>query len=527
MKRALIAILLVVALVGSAGLAALVGLDSGSGADSSGGGSSSEEARVPELEAAEGGDSATAAPDPRLERFYSQEVEWEECADGFECATMEVPLDYEAPGAETIDIALLRDPARVENQRVGSLVVNPGGPGAPGTTYAQNSSYAFGDALRDNFDIVGFDPRGTGSSTAVDCLADDELDAYLASDPSPDDVAERREAVAWTERLGAGCPEHSPGDLAAHVTTVEAARDMDVLRAVLGEEDLRYFGASYGTKLGATYASLFPERSGHLVLDGAVDPTLAGRESSLQQAEGFETAIRAYVEDCVDGSGCFLGDSVEEGLARIEDFMRSVDQEPLPTNAGRELHVGNAFYGIVAPLYNRDYWTYLSTALQSAMDGNGTMLLTLADLYSSRGPDGYQDNSAEAIYAINCLDDPWSIPAGEVSEHLPDFREASPTFGDVFAWGLIGCEGMEVSSDVEEPDYTAEGAAPILVIGTTRDPATPMRWAEAMHEELDSSVLVRRDGDGHTGYFQGNRCVDGVVHDYYLDGEVPEDDVDC
>ncbi len=290
-------------------------------------------------------------------------MRWKPCRGDFDCTTVTVPLDYDRPDGRTIDLALLRAPAADPRQRVGSLVVNPGGPGAPGTSYAAQSGLVFRDPLLDSFDIVGFDPRGTGASSPVDCLTDAQLDAYIAADPSPDDAAERRRFRRDVLALGDGCAAKS-GELAAHVSTVEAARDLDVIRAVLGDRKLDYFGASYGTKLGATYAELFPRRVGRLVLDGAVDLSLGFRELARGQARGFEVALRAYVEDCVESESCPLGGSVEEGLTRISEFIDEVDASPLPTSGGRELAVGNAFYGIVAPLYVRDYWPVLTQALE-------------------------------------------------------------------------------------------------------------------------------------------------------------------
>jgi hypothetical protein len=230
----------------------------------------------------------------------------------------------------------------------------------------------------------------------------------------------------------------------------------------------------------------------------------------------------------VDQTGsCFLGSSVEAGLARITAFLDEVDQQPLQTSLGRDLAVGNAFYGIVAPLYNRDYWVILSQALTQAFDGDGSTLLMLSDLYSSRGPNGYTDNSAEAIYAINCLDDPYFITPDQVPAQLPDFEKASPTFGDVFAWGLVGCDGIQVKATEKDNEITAVGAAPIVVVGTTRDPATPYEWAVALADELDSGVLVSRDGDGHTGYNSGNDCVNEAVESYLINGTVPRDGLRC
>lgn len=520
MRRALVLLVVLALLLGVGGIAVIAALDSG---DS--GTSSSPRTDAPTTTP---DPSATEPPDPALAEFYGQAMEWAECPDdGALCATLRVPVDYADPDGETIELAVLKVPAREAGQRVGSLVVNPGGPGAPGTDYAASAANVFRAPLLDAYDVVGFDPRGTGDSAPVDCLSDEELDEYVAEDPSPDDAEEAAEYARWVEAMGRGCAERS-GRLAAHVTTVEAARDMDVLRAALGESTLTYFGASYGTKLGATYAELFPDKVGRLVLDGAVDLSITSRELSLGQAAGFETALRAYVGDCVEkSSGCFLGDSVEEGLGRIANLVEQVDAEPLETGTDRELEVGNASYGIVLPLYNRDYWPYLDQGLQAAFEGDGSVLLQLSDLYNSRGTDGYTDNSVEANYAINCLDDPWSIPASEVPAAIPDFEKASPTFGRVFAWGLTNCRGVQVEAAEPTPVIDGAGAAPIVVIGTTRDPATPYEWAVHLADQLESGVLVSRDGDGHTGYNSGNDCVDEAVEDYLVEGTVPEDGLSC
>ena len=473
------------------------------------------------------GPGATRPPRPALARFYGQQVSWSSCRDGDLCAKLTVPLDYAKPAGPTLGLALLKVPATEPAARIGSLVVNPGGPGASGTDYAANATQVFRDPILQAYDVVGFDPRGTGASDPVDCLGDGELDQYVAEDPDPDTPAEVASYEHFVRALGAGCRARS-GELAAHVTTVEAARDLDVLRAALGEGRLDYFGASYGTKLGATYADLFPARVGRMVLDGAVDPELSSRELSLEQAGGFETALRAYVADCVESQDdCFLGHSVDAGTGRIRGLLDQVDAHPLPTADGRGLRVGNAFYGVVLPLYNRDYWPVLSQALQAAFAGQGDLLLRLSDLYNARGVDGYTDNSVEANYAINCLDDPWSLPPAQVPAAYPDFERASPTFGRVFAWGLATCGGMRVSSQAQDRTIRAAGAPPIVVVGTTRDPATPYAWAVSLARQLRSGVLVSRDGDGHTGYNAGNACVDGAVESYLDDGTVPADGLSC
>ena len=470
------------------------------------------------------GDETTTAAD--LKRYYEQNVSWERCRSDKECATIKVPLDYAKPDGETIELSLLKVPAESKRQRVGSLVVNPGGPGASGINYAAQTSTFFGNELRQAFDIIGFDPRGVGASTPVQCLSDDELDEFVATDPDPDNAEEIRQGDELLAQFGQGCVDES-GALASHMSTVEAAKDIDIIRAVVGDKKLSYFGASYGTFLGATYAELFPKRVGRMVLDGAIDPSLSMEQLNLEQAKGFETALRAYVGYCVDGGDCVLGDSVDAGTARIRKFLDDVEAKPLPAGDGRELTVGNAVLGIWAPLYNEGNWPILDSALKTAFDGNGSVLMALSDAYTSRGPSGYVDNSLEALYAVNCLDHDDSIPADEVPARIAEFEEAAPTFGAIFAFGLSSCSQWPIHTGrVPEPIHAA-GAAPILVVGTTRDPATPMRWAEALADQLESGILVRRDGDGHTGYRAGNQCVDDTVESYLVSGKVPKADVSC
>jgi pimeloyl-ACP methyl ester carboxylesterase len=470
---------------------------------------------------------STDAPEPALAPFYGQTLDWAVCPSGdHECATLTVPLDYQHPDGETIGLAVLKVPAEDQGARIGSMVVDPGGPGAAATSYASDGGW--GDALLEHYDIVGMDPRGAGESDPIDCLPDEELDAYLATDPDPDSPDEVATFRAENEKFAAGCEANS-GARAAHVSTIEAARDMDVLRSALGDATLTYFGASYGTKLGATYAEFFPERVGRLVLDGAVDPTLTLQQSTQTQAKGFETALRSYVQNCVDDGDCQLGDSLEAGLERIRTLLDEIDQQPLPTQFGdRELTEGLAYYGIVAALYSRDSWVYLDQGLQLALQGDGSVLALLADSYASRDQDGtYLDNILEAFPTISCLDDPSYVPFDEVPAQITELEKASPTFGRTFAWGLTVCAGFTARSTETPRPLHAAGAPPIVVVGTTRDPATPFEEAVALADQLDSGVLVSRDGDGHTGYNSGNDCVDQAVEGYLVDGTVPEDGLEC
>ncbi len=484
----------------------------------------------------EGGSAGSAPPSPSatvpeptapadLSEFYDQELGWRDCG-GQECARLTVPLDYDDPDGRTIRLAVLRVQATDRGNRVGQLVVNPGGPGGSGVQYAAAAGFVFGETVTRYFDVVGFDPRGVGSSTPLECMGTEQTDELVAADPDPDNVREARQLDAMIRAFGEGCLRES-GDLARHMSTVEVAKDMDILRAALGERQLDYFGASYGTLIGATYADLFPRNVRRMVLDGAIDPSLSNEELNLGQARGFETALRAYLESCID-AGCPLGNSVDEAARGLRRFLDRVDAEPLETSDERDLTSGLAPLGVWMPLYVQEYWPQLTAALKQAIDGDdGSGLLRLADQYTSRGPDKYLDNSLEALYAVNCLDHSDSIPTRQVPRHFAEFEEASPTFGRSFAYSLSTCSVWPVKSGSNTEAMAAVGAPPIVVIGTTRDPATPYEWAEALAGQLDSGVLISRDGDGHTGFNQGNQCVDSAVERYLVRGVPPKSDLDC
>jgi pimeloyl-ACP methyl ester carboxylesterase len=462
---------------------------------------------------------------PDLARFYRQKLHWQGCGRD-RCATMEVPLDYAKPSGTSIKIAVLKVPAGKPSERIGSLVINPGGPGGSGVSFASYGALQFGDVLADHFDIVGFDPRGVANSDPLHCGTTQQLDALLGFDPDPDTAAERAEIDRLTRQLGQGCLTRS-GELARHMSTVEAAKDMDILRAALGEAKLDYLGSSYGTFLGATYANLFPHHVGRFVLDGAIDPALSNEQAALGQAGGFETALRAYLQNCIDQGSCFLGSTVDAASHRIRSFLDGLGQHPLQTGASRKLTDGWGTLGIFYPLYVREYWPQLTAALKAAFAGDGSKLLDLADSYASRGTDGYDDNSMEALYAVNCLDHDDYIATEDVPSHFAEFEKVSPTFGRFFAFGLSTCSAWPVRSGAHTVALHAAGAPPIVVVGTTRDPATPLRWAQGLARELDSGRLVTRNGDGHTGFRRGNSCVDNAVQDWLVSGKVPRANLKC
>lgn len=473
---------------------------------------------------------ARVAPDPALQTFYDQELAWEPCA-ATECAMLTVPVDYTEPEGETIEIAVARSAAGDHENRVGSLVVNPGGPGASGVEMAQYAGFGiFGEAVLEGYDIIGFDPRGVAGSEGIDCVDDRELDDYIGIDPDPEGSEEIAESgQVWNDFI-AGCEENA-GELLPHLSSRDVVRDMDVLRAALDEDALDYLGYSYGTVIGSIYADTFPERVGRLVLDGAAMPNATSLEMGLGQAEGFERASRAFVDWCIQQGDCLLGDDVDEGMAWIADFLDTVDERELPT--GDEfvptLTAGWAETGVIAAMYSEDTWGMLEQALRAAEeDGDGEGLMSLANLYAGRGPDGtYTGNTMEAFPAISCLDRPASGEEGLSMEEIEArFSEVAPVWGPRMA-SEGGCELWPVTSQYEPAPTPAAGADPILVIGTTRDPATPYEWAVELADMLDSGVLLTFDGDGHTAYMKGSSCIDAAVEDYLLEGVVPEDGTEC
>jgi pimeloyl-ACP methyl ester carboxylesterase len=478
--------------------------------------------------------SSRPAPDPApggpvpagLRSYYRQRLHWTPCRDTLECARLRVPLDYARPGGRSIRLALLKVPALDPAKRLGSMVVNPGGPGVSGVDYAAGARTAFGRRLREVYDVVGFDPRGVGASDPLQCVSDAQLSRMFAYDPDPDTAAERRTLDGMFRALGRGCLRQDPA-LVRHMGTAEVASDLDVLRSALGDRRLTYFGASYGTRIGADYAARFPHHVGRMVLDGAVDPSASNFDVALVQARGFERALRAYVGACVAAGSCFLGDSVDAGVRRIQGLLASTETRALPSRYG-PVTKGTAQVGLMGALYSTTYWPVLDQAIQQGLAGNGTLLQLLADAYLRRDPDGhFQSNLFEAYFAVSCLDDDAGVPMSQVRRSVPRFERASPTFGRSNAYTLPMCHDWPVHSGRSAHRLDVTAAPPILVVGTTRDPATPLVWARSLSRQLHGSVLVTRDGDGHTGYHQGSPCVDHTIEDYLVKGTVPSKDVSC
>ncbi|MBZ4318224.1 alpha/beta hydrolase [Streptomyces huiliensis] len=478
-------------------------------------------------------DTDLAALAEPLRPYYAQKLRWHSCGSGksaaFDCADMKVPLDYSVPRGGDITLAVSRKKAAGPGKRLGSLLVNPGGPGGSAIGYLQGHVAAkYPSSVRARYDLVAVDPRGVGRSTPVTCLSDGEMDGYAQSDPTPQNSVETRRFVANLKKFANGCAARA-GRVLRHVSTVEAARDMDVLRALLGDEKLHYVGASYGTFLGATYAELFPSRVGRLVLDGALDPSLDQERVNREQAAGFQTAFTAFARDCARHTDCPLGTrGPEDAGNRLRSFLAKVDAHPLPTGQPRRLTEGLATTGVIAAMYDEAAWPALRKALALAAADNGSVLLALSDAYYERNAKGSYSNLMAANAAVNCLDAPPAFHGpDDVRQALPAFRKASPVLGEVLAWASLSCAYWPTHATGHPHRITARGAAPILVVGTTRDPATPYPWARSLASQLSSGHLLTYDGDGHTAYTRGSSCVDSAIDSYLLTGTPPRSGLRC
>lgn len=480
----------------------------------------------------DGSDTPGARPDSvdaAFNDYYTQSVTWKSCAQGDACATLKAPSDWSDAKSTPISLHLAIHHATKESK--GTLFINPGGPGASGADFLNDFlSFSATNRLKENYDIVGFDPRGVGDSTAVSCGTDTSLlDDYFLAPPATDKNLQQLRSLS--ERFAKACRDSSPDDIVDHADTQSVARDLDMMRAVLGSDHLDYLGFSYGTFIGATYAALFPEQTGRLVLDGAVDPQEDTSEQTINQSVGFENALKAYLKDCIDNDGScpFKGGTVDQAVKQIQSWLERADSKPWPASGG-DVNSVALMYGIITPLYSQDNWTFLTQAFtEMKSKGTATTMLLLANTYLDREPGGgYKDNSMQANLIVNCLDDPPTSDMARQKQIAKELSEKSPTFGRFMAYGNIGCDALKQDrSHLEKLDFSAKGAAPIVVVGTTGDPATPYQSAVNLAKQLDSGVLVTYKGEGHTAYSATNVCVANAVDDYLIDGTVPKDGTTC
>jgi pimeloyl-ACP methyl ester carboxylesterase len=374
---------------------------------------------------------------------------------------------------------------------------------------------------------VGFDPRGVKRSSPVKCMTDAERDAARAKVYDFGTEAGIAAVLADNKAIASQCAAQT-GPVLGHIDTVSAAKDLDILRAVVNDAKLNYLGYSYGTFLGSTYASLFPDNVGRMVLDGALDPSISNEELTMGQAVAFEKAIRAYVANCQQGEGCPLTGDVDSGVQQIRDLIAAVQNTAWQAKDGRMVNATMFVSGLITPLYNDQSWPALTQALEGALKGDASLMLRLADLGADRGTDGkYTSNSTFAFSAINCLDYPMVSDTDAMRAEEQRLRQASPTLGYFFAYGGTNCVDWPYDSKRTPAPVEYTGKAPIVVIGTTGDPATPVEWSASLRKQLGNASLMTWQGEGHTAYGRANSCLEDAVDSYLVEGKVPADNTVC
>ena len=464
------------------------------------------------------GTDSTAATDTTLPTVKF-EVTWKACATGFaegdECGTIEVPYDYSDPTGKHFTLHMRRHPAQVKAQRIGTLLVNPGGPGFGGQFLVENATAYFSSELTDRFDILGWDPRGTGESEpAVDCV--DQYDPYFAVDITPSTAEEKNAVVQASKDFNAACEKNS-GEILPYISTNNTSRDMDTIRRALGEEKISYLGFSYGSELGATWATMFPDTVRAAVLDGASDPTADGIEGGLLQAKGFERELTTFLAECSSDRTCpFWNNGNAEGAYDL--LAAAVDKSPVKVTEGRTaVNLSVLDTAVSQAMYSSTMWSQLEQALADLQKGDGKGILTLYDDYYQRKADGTYGNELEAFTAISCIDDPGPKSVEETDKWLPKFLEVAPRLGASFASGY-SCVFWPAQPDYRV-DITGKGAGPIVVVGTTGDSATPIEGTRKMAETLEDGRLIVLTANRHTGYGE-NACVTNSVDQYLVTTKV-------
>ncbi len=454
-----------------------------------------------------------------LSEFYSQEVEWRNCGSA-DCTTFEVPLDYQDPSGARVSLSMTR--VRATGESIGSLFVNPGGPGGSAVEYAKAADYIVTEQVREAFDVVGVDPRGVGLSDPIGCLTDEQKDLFISGEITPDSPLEEQRLILDSAVVGLACAA-GENPLIARMSTVEVARDMDIARALVGDPVMNMVGKSYGTAIAAIYSQLFPERVGRMVLDGVLPTYLDQFEVTRGQAKEFEILFRYFVQDCLEQMDCPLSGTIDEGAQQVRDFLLDLDSKPLIGQGGRELTEGLAAYSILSYLYFPEYdFEELRPALSAAMtENNPDPLLEILDYRLDRAPDGrYKDNSTDAYYAVTCLDLPVNASVDQIREFVAELSESAPMFGEALAWSAMACREWPYPAG-SIPDITAGVSPPVMIVVTEFDPATPAQWGFDLAERLGNAEVVEwQGGYNHTGYFEGSDCVTDRVDAFLLEGVI-------
>ena len=460
------------------------------------------------------------------------DVEWGPCTEqlaalaSLRCGRLEVPLDHDDPDGPTIELELARAASKGSpEERIGSLVINPGGPGASGVEFLAGAVQVMPSSITDRFDLVSFDPRGVGASSPVSCIDDDDKAESLDGDLTPDDPDEVAEAVEEQKELLEGCRERS-ADLLEHMGTADVAADLDLIREAIGDEQLTYLGYSYGTAIGAAYATMFPESTRALVLDGSVSPGASEEEITLAQAQGFDTTYAHFVERCNASPDCPLGPDAAAAVAEVRTRLASDPVRSVSEHGARELGPDQFDLALATALYDTSLWGTTAAAIAQIDDSGAEVLWTLIDRQTGRQPDGTFDNSTEARTVVNCSDTTDRPTVDEAEAAAGRIRAAAPVFGEALGWATLSCVGWPQDA-TPLPELTGAGAPPVLVIGTLGDPATPYLWSQQMSEALESAVLLTYEGAGHTAFLRGGQCIEDAVVDYLVELTVPQPGTRC
>lgn len=464
-----------------------------------------------------------------LRSYYLQKPKWTQCDSKYVCAKVQVPLDYANPQKANIEIALkVHNPTNKKHNLSGAVFINPGGPGGSGIEILDHFDQFLPAKFHENYALVGFDPRGVGQSTAIKCISDKRMDELVALSSDELTLEGITKAQEIDKEIGKSCAQNSK-ELLAHVDTVSAAKDLDILRHVVGDKEFNYLGFSYGTYLGSIYASLFPQKVGRMVLDGAMNPAISAEQTGAEQAVGFEKAMEAFLQWCDTQSECPVQGSTEEKMQAVADFLTQLETNPIEVaSEKRKITSALGFTGIIAALYSQDAWPGLKMVIGRAMlhkDGSGIM--KFADLLVGRKDNGTYDNSTPANWAINCLDYPAEGTPEIWLEHNKKITQEAKHFGKFMAGGQGICANWPVKSHNKRVALDVTTKNPIVIIGTTGDPATPYAWAKALHQQIKNSVLVTWEGVSHTAFSTAGDCITNAVLDFWLQGKVPADGLQC
>ena len=464
-----------------------------------------------------------------LAPYLGQEVQWSDCGAGAECATVMAPLDWDNPGVgEDVNLAVSRH--RATGHALGSLFVNPGGPGASGYEFVLDSvDFAVSEVLRESFDVIGWDPRGVNFSSPVSCAATDaELDYFFFGEleAQPDTPEWDAELLAESIRFGQECQANT-GELLEFVDTLSTVRDLDLLRHLVGDEQLSYLGYSYGTLIGALYIDTFPEKVGRMVLDGPVDPGASQFDLVVNQHRGFEEALEAYLVECDLTNSCPFAGSLEQRLRGVSDLYDELEQNPLRHADGRLIDDGMLRTAMVTTLYAQSSWPFLTRMFEELQEGVTDTAIFLVDFYYDREGGVYQNNSMEAFIAINCLDYPVESDPAVLEAQADQLREAAPYTARPSGDGDLVCMNWPYPPKLNKGPVRGEGANPVVILGTTGDPATPYNWSVSLNEQLENSVLLTLVGEGHLAYDERVTCINDPVDTYFVTGDLPEDGITC